>query len=360
MNESRRVAVPLGGRTYEVVIGHGECVAWLRGAVEAAGAGRVALVSDSAVHALHGEMLQDAIGGEAVLRVTLSSGESCKTLAEAERVCGELVDGGMDRGDLILGFGGGAATDLAGFVAGVLFRGMKHLLVPTTLLAQVDASVGGKTGVNLPGGKNLVGVFHQPGGVVCDTLFLETLPEREFRSGMAEVVKTAWLGDGELLDLLEANPPARAPHPGLEEIVERCIRVKAAVVARDERESGPREVLNFGHTLGHAIETEARGRLLHGEAVSLGLVAALYLSVETGRCASRDLDRMVSLLARLGLPVRDERLDSKAVVARTRVDKKRRGGRDRYQLTAGVQAVSVAENLPDGAAEAAVEFLRSR
>ncbi|NNE42728.1 MAG: 3-dehydroquinate synthase, partial [Gemmatimonadetes bacterium] len=222
----------------------------------------------------------------------------------------------------------------------------------------VDAAVGGKTGVNLPEGKNLVGAFHQPGAVGCNPDYLGTLEPREFRAGLGEVVKTAWLGAPDLFERMEASPPRDAKHPDLPEIVRRCVAVKADIVSRDEREGGLRATLNFGHTLGHAIETSGAGRWLHGEAVSLGMVAAVHLSVETGRCDAAHLDRLVTLLEALGLPTRWPELDETDVWDRTRVDKKRAHGSLSWQLTQGLGLVSVARDLPEQAPRASLKFLR--
>ena len=352
------VRVELGDRSYDVLIGAGAAAALAERA--AAAHPRVHLLADGDVARHHGEPVRAALekaGARATLR-TLPAGEGAKSLAVVEEACRALVLDGAERGDAVMGLGGGAATDVAGFTAGVLLRGIAWYAVPTSLLGQVDAAVGGKTGVNLPEGKNLVGAFHQPRGVACDPAFLETLPLREFRAGLAEVVKTAWIGDSELFETLEASPPVAADHPGLADAIRRCVAVKARIVSRDEREGGVRAALNFGHTLGHAIETEAAGARLHGEAVALGMIAAVHMSVETGRCESALLDRLVQLLEALGLPTGDRELNPDAVLARTGVDKKRSGGVPVYQLTAGLGLVSVAADLPERAPRAALEFLR--
>jgi 3-dehydroquinate synthase len=360
LSPSSAVRVELGERSYDVHVGAGVSRTVCGHAAGAVGSGSVALIADERVARLHGEGVLELLrsaGCRARLE-TLPPGERAKSLEVVEGLCRRLVSGGLERSDLVLALGGGAAIDAAGFAAAVLLRGVRWASLPTTLLAQVDAAIGGKTGVNLPEGKNLVGAFHQPGVVGCDTAFLATLDAREFRAGLAEVVKTAWIGDAALFEKLEADPPRSADHPAVEEIVRRCAAVKARVVSRDERERGPREVLNFGHTIGHAIETESEGRLLHGEAVSLGLVGAVHMSVAIGRCDETLLARLIRLLEGLGLPAGDRELDTDGVLARTRHDKKRRGSRHRYQLTAGLGQVSVAEDLPENAARAAVEFLR--
>jgi 3-dehydroquinate synthase len=325
-----------------------------------AATGRIAALGDSLVLDLHGASLRAGLEdfGTRLRFFEIPRGEAAKTLSVVENTCAGLAEWGFERGDVIVGFGGGATTDVAGFIASILARGVRYASLATTLLAQVDAAIGGKTGVNLAQGKNLLGTFHQPMAVGCDTSFLTTLPLREYRAGLAEVVKTAWIGDPELLELLEEDPPKTPQHVLLPEIVRRCVAVKANIVAEDEKEEGRRAVLNFGHTLGHAIEWEAHGRVLHGEAVALGLLAAIHLSVASGRCGPELLARMKTLLEKLELPVRDPDLDVHAVLARTRHDKKRSGARDRYQLTEGVGQVSVAQDLPEDAPRKALEFLR--
>lgn len=352
------VRVELGERSYDVLLGPdapGRVAARI-----AAKHARVALVADGRVAELHGERVRAALesAGLRVVPHALPPGEAAKSLDVVQGACRVLVREGFERGDAVCGLGGGAATDVAGFAAAILLRGVAWYALPTSLLGQVDAAVGGKTGVNLPEGKNLVGAFHQPGAVGCDAGFLATLPARELRSGLAEVVKTAWIGDPWLFERLEADPPRSADHPVLPDAVRRCVAVKAGIVSRDEREAGLRATLNFGHTLGHAIETESGGTRLHGEAVALGMIAAVHLSVETGRCDASLLERLVRLLEALGLPTGDRALDPDAVIARTAVDKKSSGGAPAYQLTAGLGLVSVARDLPEGAPRAALEFLR--
>jgi 3-dehydroquinate synthase len=359
LSDLATVRVDLGARAYDVVIGPGAAGRVCREAASLARVGKIALLADPKAGAAFGERVgRDLSGPAEVHSCSLPPGEAAKKLETVEEICRRLVQLEFERDDLLVGLGGGAATDVTGFVAAVFLRGVRFVSLPTTLLGQVDAAVGGKTGVNLPEGKNLVGAFHQPVLVGCDTEFLATLPEREFRAGLGEVVKTAWLGDADLFRELEQNPPRGPDHAQLPEIVRRCVAVKADIVGCDEREKGMRERLNFGHTFGHAIETTARGRWLHGEAVALGLVAAVHASVTTGRCEEAELARLVSLLDRLGLPAADRRLEPESVFVQIRHDKKRREGKDRYQLTHGVGSVSVAADLPEEAARAALEFLR--
>jgi 3-dehydroquinate synthase len=352
------VRVELGDRSYEVLIGAGAADSLATRV--AASHPRVHLLADGEVARHHGERVRGALeraGARASLRA-LPAGEEAKSLGLVEDVCRALVRDGAERGDAVVGLGGGATTDVAGFTAAVLLRGVTWYAFPTSLLAQVDAAVGGKTGVNLPEGKNLVGAFHQPRGVACDPAFLVTLPPRELRAGLAEVLKTAWIGDPGLFESIESDPPVSADHRSLPDAIRRCVAVKASIVSRDEREGGLRAVLNFGHTLGHAIETEAAGARLHGEAVALGMIAAVHMSVETGRCEASLLERLVRVLDAVGLPTGDRELDVDAVLARTTVDKKRSGGVPAWQLTAGLGLVSVAADLPERAPRAALEFLR--
>jgi len=264
-----------------------------------------------------------------VERLDLRAGEACKNLTEIERSCEWLAARGYDRRAAVVGIGGGAATDHAGFAAAVYLRGVAFVTVPTTLLAMVDASVGGKTGVDLGAGKNLVGAFHQPRAVVADVGFLETLPARERIAGLAEVAKCGFIADAGLLDLLEQSGPDLTAAQ-LEEVIVRAVRVKADVVASDEMESGRRAILNFGHTVGHALEAASGYGLLHGEAVALGMVAALDLGAVLGVGPPALADRARALLARLGLPIDYERRFDAQAQAGVTVDKKRRGSTIRF------------------------------
>lgn len=360
MTAPKPVHVSLGVHSYDVHVGSDATARAAAAVRERAPQARVFLFSDENVAESHGQAARarlEAVGFPVQLR-SLPAGEAAKTMTTVEQCARYLVANGVERGDVVVGVGGGAATDVAGFVAATTLRGLRWVSVPTTLLGQVDAAVGGKTGVNLPEGKNLVGSFHQPLVVACDPATLVTLAPREFRAGLAEVVKTAWIGDPELFAALESDPPLTAQHAATPDTVRRCVAVKSGIVSEDERETGRRAQLNFGHTLGHAIETWAAPRFLHGEAVAMGLVAALHLSVSTGRCPADLLDRMVALLERMGLPTGDRGLDVDAVLDLTRRDKKRTGGKDRYQLTTGIGFVSVATDIPEGAPRAALEFLR--
>ena len=275
------VTVDLRERSYDVHVGAG--VRSLLADVMPAGARRAAVIT------------QDDVGwavesGLDQVQFSVPQGEEAKSLSEVERLCRRMAAAGFTRADAVVAVGGGVVTDLAGFVAAVYHRGMSYVSVPTTLLAQVDAAIGGKTGVNLPEGKNLVGAFWQPHAVLCDTEVLSTLPPRELRSGQGEMAKYHFLG-GERLDGLS-----------LEERVAAAVRIKAEVVSADEREGGRRAVLNYGHTLAHAIETAGRYDLRHGEAVAVGLVYAAEVALRLGRIDEARVAEHRRVVASYGLP----------------------------------------------------------
>lgn len=262
----------------------------------------------------------------------LPRGESGKNLTSVERTCQWLAENGYDRGSVIVGIGGGAATDHSGFVAAIYLRGVAFALCPTTLLATVDASVGGKTGVDIAAGKNLVGAFHQPRVVVADLNFFQTLPKRELVAGMAEVVKAGLIADAALFARLESEAEAVFSPTSLASAITAAVAVKVAVVGEDEREGGRRAILNFGHTVGHAIEAASGYDLLHGEAVSLGMVAALALGEARGVTAPGLRVRTQALLARLSLPIDVKSRLEPEVLGRIEVDKKRRADAVRFVL----------------------------
>jgi shikimate kinase/3-dehydroquinate synthase len=330
------LAVPLGPRSYTVQLTSG-APATLAQVVKALRPSAVFVVTDENVQRFWGDGLAAALLAAGVApraTVVLQPGEEHKRLAAVEHALTVMVEAGADRDCLVVGHGGGVVTDIAGFTAATLLRGVRWVAAPTTLLAMVDASVGGKTGVDLGLAKNAVGAFHQPSAVVIDAAHVTTETARAYISGLAEVVKSAALADPALFALLEAEVPRILARelPLVEALVFRSVAVKAAIVARDERESGDRALLNFGHTVGHALEAEGGfTRLTHGEAVSLGMVAMLRAGRALGLTDAVDEGRVVALLGRLGLPVD---LDARPLAAALRfiaLDKKRRG--------AGVRAV---------------------
>jgi 3-dehydroquinate synthase len=277
-------------------------------------------------------------GGLAVSRLEVPDAEAGKTIEVAARCWDALGSAGFTRGDVVVGVGGGAVTDLAGFVAAGWLRGVRWVALPTSLLAMVDAGVGGKTGVNTAAGKNLVGAFHPPSGVLCDRGSLRTLPTEELRTGLAEVVKCGFIADPGILDLIESDPgAATAPESDLlAELVERSVRVKARVVSEDLRETGLREILNYGHTLAHALERVESYTWRHGHAVSVGLVYAAALGRLTGRLDPAVADRHATVLALLGLPLRYRADVWEELAAAMRVDKKTRGSSLRFVVLDGL------------------------
>ncbi len=272
--------------------------------------------------------------------LTLPAGETTKSTEQLTAIYDAFVDANVERGSLVIALGGGVIGDLAGFAAATFRRGLPVLQIPTSLVAQVDSAIGGKTGINLPAGKNLVGAFHQPVAVLCDPKVLVTLPDREFRSGLAEVVKYGILADATLFEMLETRADATLDRDLelLADIVHRSAAIKAGIVTRDEFETrGERILLNLGHTIGHAIEADAGyGNLLHGEAVSIGTVCACRLAERTGRMSSGDAERVTRLLERFGLPVAVPSGDPARLLGYLRQDKKRSHGTIRFVLPTGI------------------------
>ncbi|MDX6243942.1 MAG: 3-dehydroquinate synthase [Frankiales bacterium] len=300
---------------------------------------RVTVVHPRAMTGLAGSMTAALRGaGFDAEALVVPDGEAAKELSVAGGCWDAMAARSMTRNDAVVGLGGGAATDLAGFVAACWLRGVRVVQVPTTLLAMVDAAVGGKTGINVAAGKNLVGAFHPPAAVVCDLDLLRTLPAVELASGMAEVVKAGFIADPAILDLVEADPAAALDPVGpvLRELVERSIRVKADVVGADLREQGLREILNYGHTLAHAIEAVEQFRWRHGAAVSVGLVYAAEIARLAGILDERTAARHRAVLTSLGLPVTYDAAAWPALQDAMRVDKKSRGSMLRFVLLRGL------------------------
>jgi 3-dehydroquinate synthase len=310
--DTATVRVALGDRGYDIVIGRG-LVASLGTRLSALRPGaKVTIVSDENVAPVALDPVETALAASAIpsSRVIVPPGEGAKSFRIFDQVCEQVIAARIERGDLIIALGGGVIGDLAGFVASVVRRGLDYVQVPTTLLAQVDSSVGGKTAINSAHGKNLIGAFHQPVLVVADTATLDTLPAREFRAGYAEVVKYGLLGDAAFFSWLEANwrevfnGGKSSGNFAREQAIAVCCRAKASIVARDERETGDRALLNLGHTFGHALEaaTGFSGRLLHGEAVAAGMGLAFEFSARRGLLPAADAARAIRHLAEVGLP----------------------------------------------------------
>lgn len=356
---SRAIAVGLGARAYEVVVG--------AGLIAEAGARlaphlrrqRLAVVSDETVWALHGARLSASLqaAGVAVLPIVIAPGEQAKSFAGLAELIDRLLGLELDRGDVIAAFGGGVVGDLAGFAAAIYKRGIDFVQIPTTLLAQVDSSVGGKTAIDVAAGKNLVGAFHQPRLVLADLDVLASLPDREMRAGYAEVIKYGLLGDFGFFEWLEAHGDevlAREPQ-ALSRAVGRCVQMKAEIVAEDETEQGRRALLNLGHTFGHALEAETGfgAALLHGEAVAAGQALAFRFSAAQGLCRAQDAVRAERAIAAAGLPttlgdVTGHPFAADRLVAHMAQDKKAQGGRLTFILARGIGEAFVARDVDAG------------
>ena len=351
-----RMQVALGdGRGYPILLGDGVLG---EGGLLAPFVGRQALVvTNPTVARLLLPALQRSLPPTALDVVRIGDGERFKTLATYAEVIDRLVAKGHNRDTTVLALGGGVVGDVAGFAAATYQRGVGFVQVPTTLLALVDSAVGGKTGVNHPGGKNLVGAFHQPRAVVADVATLGTLPSREFGAGLAEVVKYGVIADAGFFAWLEGNAADLLARDAsaLLHAVRRCCEIKAEVVAADEREQGGRAILNFGHTFGHAIEA-ATGyrRFRHGEAVAIGMAMAMELSVRLGRAKPADAERVRNLLAALRLPTQVDDLAAAPLREAMGMDKKVRGGQLRFVVCDGLGACSLTADAPEGAIGAAI------
>lgn len=359
-SESVVVPVALGNRAYDIAIGRG-LIAGLGARIKALRPGaRTAIVTDATVARHHLESAEAALAAEGIAsaRVIVPEGEGSKNYPTFETVCEAIIAARIERNDLVVALGGGVVGDLAGFAAASVRRGLDFVQVPTTLLAQVDSSVGGKTGINSRHGKNLIGAFHQPILVVADTALLDTLPERQFRAGYAEVAKFGLLGDAAFFAWLEANWKdvfAGGQSSGSfarEHAIAVCCRGKAGIVARDERETGERALLNLGHTFGHAFEAAAgySDRLLHGEAVALGMALAFAFSARKGLIPPETAQRAVAHLDAVGLPTEPSQVPggvpgADALMDLIAQDKKVKRGRLTFILVSGIGQAFVADDV---------------
>ncbi len=343
--------VELGSRSYPILIGDG-----LLSRTELFDRhvpGRdVLLVSNTTVAPLYFESVAASLPGRRLVEAILPDGESYKTLANVARLLDVLVANRFSRDCTVVALGGGVVGDMAGFAAACYQRGVAFVQAPTTLLAQVDSSVGGKTGVNHPGGKNLIGAFHQPTAVIADTRTLKTLPARELRAGLAEVIKYGLICDAAFFAWLEAHMDEllAGDAAALVHVIRRSCEIKADIVGRDEREQGDRALLNLGHTFGHAVES-ATGytRWLHGEAIGAGLLMAATMSRESGLLSGQDVNRLERLLERTGLPTRIDGVSPEAALDHMRIDKKVKAGRIRLVLLRGIGESFVTADYPEAA-----------
>lgn len=353
---SRAIPVGLGARAYQVLVGDGLLDTAGRLVAPFLKRGRTAVVSDETVWRLHGERLTAALeaAGVRALPVIVPPGEQTKSFQGLDDVCDRLLALELDRGDIVTAFGGGVVGDLAGFAAAIYKRGIDFVQVPTTLLAQVDSSVGGKTAIDTPRGKNLIGAFHQPRLVLADLDVLATLPAREMACGYAEIIKYGLLGDFSFFEWLEANVQAVLERnvDALVRAVGRSVEMKAEIVAEDEKEAGRRALLNLGHTFGHAIEAEMGfgDALKHGEAVGVGMAQAFRFSAAQGLCPSQEAVRAEAAIKAAGLPttladVRPEPFSADALIAHCSQDKKAEGGKLTFVLARGIGDAFVAKDV---------------
>ncbi|MEM8957606.1 MAG: 3-dehydroquinate synthase [Pseudomonadota bacterium] len=370
MSDNRTVSVALGSRSYDVVIGAG----LIGEAADRIGPllsrTRVAIVTDDTVGAKHLDALTAALAEDGIesTALRLPPGETTKDWANLSRTVEWLLDQKIERRDVVIALGGGVIGDLVGFAAAILRRGVRFVQIPTSLLAQVDSSVGGKTGINAPHGKNLIGAFHQPSLILADIAVLDTLPRRDFLAGYGEVVKYGLLGDAAFFDWLEAHGPALAA--GDRELrtdaVERSVQMKADIVARDETEQGDRALLNLGHTFCHALEaaTGYSDRLLHGEGVAVGCALAFELSARMGLCAQEEPSRVRAHLRAMGMAtdpsdIAGDLPDAEGLIALMGQDKKVIDGRLRFVLARGIGEAFVTDDVEHATLKAMLEDVLS-
>jgi 3-dehydroquinate synthase len=356
MSVVQSLRVDLGSRSYTITIGRG-ILAHAATLAATTAARQILLVSNVVVAPLYAARVVQALPDRQIVEALLPDGEQHKTLANVSRLLDTLVANRFSRDACILALGGGVVGDMAGFAAACYQRGIDFVQLPTTLLAQVDSSGGGKTGVNHPGGKNLIGAFHQPRAVLIDTDTLATLPDRELRAGLAEVIKYGVIADAGFFAWLEANMAALLTRDAaaLAEAIRVSCATKAAIVSRDEREQGERALLNFGHTFGHAIEaaTEYQG-WLHGEAVAAGMATAATAAEKQGWLAQEDRRRIHALLAAAGLPLRAPDVPRATVAALMRIDKKVQSGKLRLVLPRRIGECVVTAEFDGAAVEQAL------
>lgn len=362
MNTHQFIEVPVDipGQPCRILAGPGLLTRAGELSAEAGLRGACAIITDENVERLHGAAVLKAFesAGYTARLLAVPAGEKSKSLATVENLADRMISNGLDRGSFVVALGGGVVGDLAGFVAAIYHRGIPFVQIPTTIVAQVDSSIGGKTGVNARAGKNLLGAFHQPRLVLADTETLATLPDREFREGFAEVIKHAVIRDAAMLPELDPT----APRPSLAPLIARNIAIKAAIVSADEREeSGLRALLNYGHTIGHAIENVAGyGRFLHGEAISLGLCAALEISQRKFGLPEADAAAVRRKLADFGLPLTlPDDLPTDALLAAARRDKKFTGGAIRFVVCPRLGEAFVAENVTEEDLRQSIKSLRA-
>jgi 3-dehydroquinate synthase len=355
---AERIPVPLSRNSYEIIVGGGILDRTGEFVREILPPGKCALITDENIAPLYAEAVTRSLrkAGFAPVALTIPPGEKSKSLSVVETLCDGMIAAALDRGAFVVALGGGVVGDLAGFVASIYYRGIPHVQIPTTVVAQVDSAIGGKTGVNAREGKNLIGSFQQPAIVIADPATLRTLPKREFNEGMAEVIKHAVIRDAAMLLDLE-----RAVASDLPALIARNQRIKSLIVAEDEFERiGVRALLNFGHTIGHAIENATGyGRYLHGEAISLGIAAALRLSANKAGLSAGEAQTVLQTLRAFELPVRlPEDIGTNALIKALAKDKKFDAGSIRFVLTRKLGSAFVSKEVSEEDIRTAIEEIR--
>lgn len=358
--EPTRITLELAAHTSDVIIGEGilpQLPQWL--AKQKRIGKRGALVTDSNVNPIYGDQVIESLekNGMTITRIVIPAGEASKNMQQITDICRAMLQAGLDRHSFLIALGGGVIGDAAGFAAAIFQRGIPVVQIPTTIVSQVDSSVGGKTGVNTPEGKNLIGAFHQPDLVFADTLTLNTLPDREYNEGFAEIIKHAAIRDARLFDLIEEIGLEKKK---LTDLIMRNVAIKATIVEEDERETtGTRALLNFGHTIGHGIEAAAGyGKMLHGEAISLGLIAAIRLSQKYSTLTDQEVERFIAALKLCQLPTQlDKSIDRKKILQTLRLDKKFVDGQIRFVLLKSLGSAFVSKDVTFADIESALDDL---
>jgi 3-dehydroquinate synthase len=350
---SDTIEISGNGFRYSALVGHGLMANAGELTRKVVSGKRCAIIADETSARLFGDRVCESFSSEnfSPRLVQIPSGEKSKSLAQIEKICNEMIAAGLDRSSFVVGLGGGVIGDISGFVAAIFQRGISHIQIPTTLLAMIDSSIGGKTGVNLNAGKNLIGAIHHPALIMADVEALESLPAKELRQGYAEIIKHAITRDAEMFRALSsrAKPPVRlGPRDdGFVTLIRRNIAIKARIVMADAREiSGERALLNFGHTVGHAIERATELKIPHGDCISVGMVAACAISIKRAELSSQERDDVVSLLKEFELPTQlPAEVDRKKIATAVAHDKKFVGGRIRFVVTPKIGEAHVSNNV---------------
>jgi 3-dehydroquinate synthase len=363
---SDAIEISGSGFRYSALVGHGLMAKAGELARKVVSGNRCAIIADETSARLFADRVCESVATEnfSPRLIQIPAGEKLKSLAQVEKICDEMIEAGLDRSSFLVGLGGGVIGDISGFVAAIFQRGIPHIQIPTTLLAMVDSSIGGKTGVNLDAGKNLIGAFHHPALIIADVEALESLPRQELRQGYAEIIKHAIIRDSEMFQALSSraqvegsrcatlklsgrDPSTVARDDGLVSLIRRNIAIKARIVSADVREvSGERALLNFGHTIGHAIERATDFKIPHGDCISIGMVAACGISIKRAGLSSQEQDDVVSLLKRFQLPTQlPTEVDREKIAAAVAHDKKFLGGKIRFVVTPRIGEAHVSNDV---------------